>query len=218
MLSVMLVPLIKVLVLVPLGIIVIGPVSNTIGNVLAGVITAALEFCPPVAGFLMAGLWPVMIMFGVHWAFIPVAINNMMTLGYDNIMPLTVGCNFGIAAAALAIFLKTRNTALKETAGPSAISALSGGGTEPAVYGFLLRFKRPMAIVCLVNGIGGAICAIFHVVRATQISVNLLTLPAIWAVYGSWGVVAIVVSFIGSFVLTWLFGFSDKMLESESAQ
>ena len=55
-------------------------------------------------------------------------------------------------------------------------------------------------------------------VRATQISVNLLTLPAIWAVYGSWGVVAIVVSFIGSFVLTWLFGFSDKMLESESAQ
>lgn len=145
MLSGMLVPLITVLVLVPLGFIVIGPVTNTIGNVLATVITAALEFCPPVAGFLMAGLWPVMIMFGVHWAFIPVAINNMMTLGYDNIMPLTVGCNFGIAAA---------------------------------------------------------ICAIFHVVRATQISVNLLTLPAIWAVYGSWGVVAIVVSFIGSFVLT----------------
>ena len=166
MLSGMLVPLITVLVLVPLGFIVIGPVTNTIGNVLATVITAALEFCPPVAGFLMAGLWPIMIMFGVHWAFIPVAINNMMTLGYDNIMPLTVGCNFGIAAAALAVFLKTRNHDLKETAGPSVISALIGGVTEPAVYGVLLQFKRPMAIVCLVNGIGGAICAIFHVVRA----------------------------------------------------
>ena len=55
-------------------------------------------------------------------------------------------------------------------------------------------------------------------VRATQISVNLLTMPAIYAVYGPWGIVAIVISFIGSFVLTWLFGFSDKMLESESAQ
>ena len=47
-------------------------------------------------------------------------------------------------------------------------------------------------------------------------SVNLLTIPAIWAVYGPWGVVAIVVSFVGSFVLTWLFGYCDKMLEKES--
>ena len=218
MLSGMLVPLFTILLLVPLGFIVIGPVTNTIGNILATVITTALNLCPPVAGFLMAALWPVMIIFGVHWAFVPIALNNMMTLGYDTILPLTVGCNFGIAAAALAVFLKTRNTDLKETAGPSVISALIGGVTEPAVYGVLLRFKRPMVIVCLVNGIGGAICAIFHVVRATQISVNLLTMPAIYAVYGPWGIVAIVISFIGSFVLTWLFGFSDKMLESESAQ
>ena len=166
----------------------------------------------------MAALWPVMIIFGVHWAFIPVALNNMMTLGYDNILPLTVGCNFGIAAATLAVFLKTRNNELKENAGPSVISALIGGVTEPAVYGVLLRFKKPMVIVCLVNGIGGAICATFHVVRDTQISVNLLTMPAIYAVYGPWGIVAIVLSFVGSFILTWLFGFSDKMLEQENAQ
>ena len=218
MVSGMLVPLFTVLVLVPLGFIVIGPVTNFVGNVLANVITTLLNLCPPVAGFLMASLWPVMIIFGVHWAFIPVGINNMMTLGYDNILPLTVGCNFGIAAAALAVFLKTRNNELKETAGPSVISALIGDITEPAVYGVLLRFKKPMVIVCLVNGIGGAICAIFHVVRATQISVNLLTTPAIWAVYGPWGIVAIIVSFVGSFILTWLFGFSDKMLEQENAQ
>ena len=211
----MLVPLFTVLILVPLGFIVIGPVTNFVGNIIATVITFLLEVCPPVAGFLMAALWPVMIIFGVHWAFIPVAINNMMTLGYDNILPLTVGCNFGIAAAALAVFLKTRNRDLKETAGPSVISALIGGVTEPAVYGVLVRFKKPMVIVCLVNGIGGALCAMFHVVRDTQISVNLLTMPAIWAVYGSWGIVAIVISFVGSFVLTWMFGFSDKMLEAE---
>lgn len=217
MVSGMLVPLISVLMLVPLGFIVIGPVTNLIGNVLASVITSLINFCPPVAGFLMAALWPVMIIFGVHWAFIPVALNNMMTLGYDNILPLTVGCNFGIAAATLAVFLKTRNNELKETSGPSVISALIGGITEPAVYGILLRFKKPMVIVCLVNGIGGAICAMFHVVRATQISVNLLTMPAIYAVYGPWGIVAIVVSFVGSFILTWLFGFNDKMLEQESA-
>ena len=214
----MLVPLIAVLVLVPVGFLVIGPVTNLVGNILASIITSLINLCPPIAGFLMAALWPVMIIFGVHWAFIPVALNNMMTLGYDNILPLTVGCNFGIAAATLAVFLKTRNNELKENAGPSVISALIGGVTEPAVYGVLLRFKKPMVIVCLVNGIGGALCAAFHVVRDTQISVNLLTMPAIYAVYGPWGIVAIVISFVGSFILTWLFGFSDKMLEQENAQ
>ncbi len=214
----MLVPLIAVLVLVPVGFLVIGPVTNLVGNILASIITSLINLCPPIAGFLMAALWPVMIIFGVHWAFIPVALNNMMTLGYDNILPLTVGCNFGIAAATLAVFLKTRNNELKENAGPSVISALIGGVTEPAVYGVLLRFKKPMVIVCLVNGIGGAICATFHVVRDTQISVNLLTMPAIYAVYGPWGIVAIVLSFVGSFILTWLFGFSDKILEQENAQ
>ena len=214
----MLVPLIAVLVLVPVGFLVIGPVTNLVGNILASIITSLINLCPPIAGFLMAALWPVMIIFGVHWAFIPVALNNMMTLGYDNILPLTGGCNFGIAAATLAVFLKTRNNELKENAGPSVISALIGGVTEPAVYGVLLRFKKPMVIVCLVNGIGGALCAAFHVVRDTQISVNLLTMPAIYAVYGPWGIVAIVISFVGSFILTWLFGFSDKMLEQENAQ
>ena len=214
----MLVPLIAVLVLVPVGFIVIGPITNFVGNTLASIITSLINLCPPIAGFLMAALWPVMIIFGVHWGFVPVALNNMMTLGYDNILPLTVGCNFGIAAATLAVFLKTHNNELKENAGPSVISALIGGVTEPAVYGILLRFKKPMVIVCLVNGIGGAICAAFHVVRDTQISVNLLTMPAIYAVYGPWGIVAIVISFVGSFILTWLFGFSDKMLEQENAQ
>ena len=211
----MLVPVITIIVLIPLTFLVVGPVTNAIGAALSSVILAAMDFCPPVAGFLMAALWPVMIIFGVHWAFVPIALNNMMTLGYDSILPLTVGCNFGIAAATIAILLKTKNTELKESAASSSISALIGGVTEPAVYGVLLRFRLPMIIVCLVNGIGGAICATFHVVRDTQISVNLLTMPAIYAIYGVWGIVAIVISFVGSFALTWLFGYNDKMLETE---
>ena len=210
------IPVLDLLLLVPLTFIVVGPVTDMLGNGLSTIIEAGMHLCPPLGGFLMAALWPVMIIFGIHWAFVPIALNNLAVLGYDYLMPLTVGCNFGIAAACLAVFLKTKNKELKEIAGPDVISALIGGVTEPAVYGVLLKFKKPMIIVCLVNGIGGAICGIFNVTRNVQMSVNLLTIPAIWAVYGPWGVVAIVVSFVGSFVLTWLFGYSDKMLEKES--
>lgn len=209
------VPLLDMILLFPAALIVIGPVTDAVGNGLAAGITAALNFCPPVAGFLMAALWPVMIIFGVHWGFVPIVMNNLAVLGYDAILPLTIGCNFGIGAACLAVFFKTRNTELKETAGSAAVSAFVGGVTEPGVYGVLLKFKRPMVIMCLVNGIGGALCAIFHVSRTALIGVNLLTLPAVAAMYGPWGIVAIVISIVGSFVLTYLIGFSDKMLETE---
>ena len=210
------IPVLDLLLLVPLTFIVVGPVTDILGNGLSTIIEAGMHLCPPLGGFLMAALWPVMIIFGIHWAFVPIALNNLAVLGYDYLLPLTVGCNFGIAAACLTVFFKTKNKELKEVAGPDTISALIGGVTEPAVYGILLKYKKPMIIVCLVNGIGGAICGIFNVTRNVQMSVNLLTIPAIWAVYGPWGVVAIVVSFVGSFVLTWLFGYSDKMLEKES--
>lgn len=210
------IPVLDLLLLVPLTFIVVGPITDMLGNGLSTIIETGMHLCPPLGGFLMAALWPVMIIFGIHWAFVPIALNNLAVLGYDYLLPLTVGCNFGIAAACLAVFFKTKNKELKEIAGPDVISALIGGVTEPAVYGILLKYKKPMIIVCLVNGIGGAICGIFNVTRNVQMSVNLLTIPAIWAVYGPWGVVAIVVSFVGSFVLTWLFGYSDKMLEKES--
>lgn len=213
MLQSMIVPLLDLIVLFPLALIIIGPVTDYVGLGIAKLITAGLDFAPAVAGFAMAALWPVMIIFGVHWGMIPIAINSMMVLGYDAILTLTVGCNFGIAAAALAVFLKTKNAELKQTAGSSVVSALVGGVTEPAVYGVLLKFKKPMVIVCLVNGIGGIICAVFHVVREVPVSVNVLTLPVIASVYGVWGIVAIVISFVGSFVLTWLFGFNDSMIK-----
>ncbi len=205
------VPVLTLVIILPLTLIVVGHVTNTIGNAISVIIEAGIQVFPPLAGFVFAGLWPVMIMFGIHWAFIPIAINNMAVLGYDYLMPITVGCNFGIAAASLAIFLKTRKNDVREVAAPATISALIGGVTEPAVYGLLLKYRVPMVIVCLVNGVGGAICAAFNVTRNVQMSVNLLTLPAIWAVYGSWGIAAIAVSFVGCFIFTWLFGYNDKM-------
>lgn len=199
-------PLLVLLVVIPVSFIVIGPVTGVIGNVMASVMQTILNVVPAVGGFAFAALWPVMIIFGVHWAFIPIVMNNYAVLGYDYLLPLTVGCNFGIAAACLAIFFKTRNKELKETAGPAFISALIGGVTEPAIYGVLLKFKLPFIIVCLANGIGGAICGIFHVTRTANMTVNVLTLPAVYAMYGPWAIVSVAISIIASFLLVYLFG------------
>ena len=87
--------------------------------------------------------------------------------------------------------------------------------TEPAIYGVLLKYKKPMVMVCLANAVGGAICGAFNVTRDVQMSVNLLTLPAIWAVYGPWAIVAIAVVCVLVFALVWLFGYNDTMAAND---
>ena len=99
---------------------------------------------------------------------------------------------------AVAILTKDRKT--REMSTTAGVSALIGGVTEPAIYGVLLSRKKLFATMCVVNGIGGALCAVMHVTRDVQMSVNLFTLPAIYAVYGVWGIVAIVISIVGAFV------------------
>lgn len=136
------IPLLDLLVIFPLTLIVVGPVTDYVGRGLAAMIQLGLNTVPVVAGFAMAALWPVMIIFGVHWGLVPICMNNYAVLGYDYILPLTVGTNFGIAAATFAIFLRTKNKKLKELSGTSALSAFIGGVTEPAIYGVLLERKK----------------------------------------------------------------------------
>ena len=198
----MFIPLLDLLVIFPMALIIVGPVTDYISRIIAVMIQSGLNSVPVIAGFAMAALWPIMIIFGVHWGLIPICINNYATLGYDYILPLTVGTNFGIAAAVFAVFLRAKNKSLKETTGTAAMSAFIGGVTEPAIYGVLLARKQIFAAMCFVNGIGGALCAIMHVTRDVQISVNAFTLPAIYAVYGIWGIVAIAISLVGTFLVT----------------
>lgn len=212
-------PVLDLFILVPLTFIVIGPITTAAANGVSVAIQSLLRLCPPLGGAVMAGLWPIMILFGIHWAIMSIGFANLGILGYDYLLPLTVSCNFSVAIAALAVFLKSKKKNVKQVAGPASITALVGGVTEPAIYGVLLKYKKPMIMVCIANAVGGAICGAFNVTRDVQMSVNLLTLPAIWAVYGPWAIVAIAVVCVLVFALIWVFGYKDTMddtLEKES--
>lgn len=209
------VPVLVLIIIVPLSFIVIGPVTDTVGNFLANGIQTMLNVAPAIGGFLIAALWPIMIIFGVHWGVVPLVMNNHATLGYDMILPLTVGCNFGIAAACFAVFLRTRNSQMKEVSGSAAVSALVGGVTEPGVYGVLLKYKKIFGAVCLFNGIGGIIGGITHMTRASMISVNLLTLPAVVALYGPQSIACIAISMVGSFAAAYFVLFKDVVKDAQ---
>ncbi len=209
-------PFVCLVVLVPLLLLAVGPMSMFVGNALSAAILSIYNVAPQVAAAIFAFLWPILIIFGAHWAFNPIVINNIATLGYDWLSPLTWGCNFAMAGACLGVFLKTKDQGLREIAGPNFITAFIAGITEPAIYGVNLKFRRPFFIACGTAAIGGIVMATVGFQRSMLMGVSLLTLPA-WSLQpNGWAVlVTAAIGFFGACILTYLFGFHDGMIPED---
>lgn len=208
------VPLLSLVVTSLLTFLVIGPVSNIAAVGLADGIGFLLDVCPPVAGFIFGAIYPVMLIFGLHWGLVPLVANNFATLGADPIFAITLATNFALAGCAFGVFLKTKNQEMKQTAMSTGISAFVAGVTEPAIYGVVLKFKRPFLIVCLLDAIGGTLIAMTGGTQTAIISACVFTIPALIAMIGKIAAVVIPLGFFGGVILTYFFGYNDKMLES----
>lgn len=207
-------PIISLVVVGLLTFMVIGPISNVLATGISNGISALLAICPPVGGALLGFLYPLMLIFGFHWGIIPLAMNNFATMGGDPLFAITMTANFAVAGCTLGVLLKTKKSEVRELSLTAFISALLGGVTEPAIYGVLLKYKRPFAVVCVMSGIGGIILASSGAFLTAMLTGNLMTLPALIAMMGIPMAVAAAIGVIGGAVCTFLFGYRDGMEES----
>ena len=188
------VPMLTLLVTLPVTLLLLGPAA-TFGSMLISEFTLAIrDFSPLVAGAVVGFTWQILVIFGLHWGFIPVYINNVMTLGYDNVMMPFFACTFATSAVVLAIFFKTRDKKLKEMAIPNFISGIFGV-TEPAIYGILLPLKKPFVISCIAGGIGGAFYGHFNFRKFILGGMGIFELPNMMNPDGTMG--NIIVAFAG---------------------
>lgn len=211
-------PLIALITIVPLTLIVFGPIGVTSGDLIAAFILKVLAFNPILAGAFIAGVWQVLVIFGIHWGVVPIFINNIATKGYDYIKPATAPAIFAQAGASFGVMLRSKNKKLKTLAGSTGITALFGI-TEPAVYGVTLRLKRPFIAAVISATVGGGIVGNFGSVAVASGPPGLLTLPvfigdSMTAFYGL--LIGVGVSFFLSMVLTYILGFEDDPIEKEA--
>lgn len=106
----------------------------------------------------------VLVMFGLHWALVPLAINDMMTVGQSTILIGMFGHSFVLVGSVLGIMFKTRDKKLKSLCAPAAISAVAGV-TEPSIYGIVLPKKTPFIRACVISAVGGAVLMAFGVTQ-----------------------------------------------------
>ena len=211
-------PMLSLMIMVPATYLVIGPISDTAGKLLAYGYTALVGFNPMIAGGILGLIWPAAVMFGLHWGFVPIVMNNIAEYGRDTLFVITGPNNMAQAGATLGVFLKTKNKEIKELAGPAALSAVLAGITEPAIYGVTLRFKRPFFIGAVFSGIAGAIVAVAGTGAPTLLGTSILTLPGYIGVGFAGFLIACAIAYFGSAIVTYLFGYSDDMLPNDNEE
>ncbi|BAU97054.1 PTS system beta-glucoside-specific transporter subunit IIBCA [Corynebacterium suranareeae] len=213
-------PMVVLAVMVPLTLATLGPAGVWLGNGLAAMLQSAYDFSPIVSGILIAMLWQIMVIFGVHWGIVPVFINNISINGFD---PLKAACFPAVlsqAGAAFGLFLRLRDKQQKALSGSAALAGIFGI-TEPAVYGVTLPRKRPFVIAVISAGVGGAMIGATSTMVYGTGAPGLLTLPIGIDPSGTnntigWLVAGTAVSFVLAAVLTYFFGMTKEDLANDA--
>lgn len=213
--KVFVVPFFVILITVPLAYLAIGPVMNWASNLIGVIFTNIYGFSPIVFGILLGALWQVLVMFGLHWGLVPIAILDFSTKGWSTLLVASTAICFAQAGALLNIFLRTKEDKVKQLTIPAFISALFGV-TEPAIYGITLPMRTPFIMTCVAGAIQGAFLGFFNTTAYTMGGMGLFAIPSYFTpkhvpagantdVNNVWYfLISIVMSFVLGFVLTQL--------------
>lgn len=209
-----LVPALCVLLTIPVMFVVTAPIAQYISELLGKGVTFLYTNVPVLAGLIIGGVCPYLVLTGVHnAAAFPIALNEFLTTGYTVLFPVLGYANAATAGAALGVAMKTKN---KEFRGESASSALIGavGITEPALYGVLLPTKKPLIAVGIMSGICGMISMVLQVKAWGLGLCGLGGIPIFLGPTFVYWAVLMLVAFFGSAAIAYVIGFKD--IESET--
>lgn len=215
-------PMLIVLIAAPLAILLIGPLGIWIGSAISALVYTIHSYLGWLSVAIMGGLWPLLVMTGMHRVFTPTIIQTIAETGKEGmVMPSEIGANLSLGGSSLAVAWKTKNPELRQTALAAAASAILAGISEPALYGVAVRLKRPL-IASLISGfICGAVAGIAGLASHSMAAPGLFTsvqffdpanpMTIVWV----FGVMAL--SVVLSFALTLILGFEDIPVEQAAA-
>lgn len=215
-LQLFLVPMIALMIMVPLSAMAFGPFGTTVGDWISSGVTWLIGVSGILSGVVLGGFMTFMVVFGLHWGFTPITIQNI-GVGGDPIEAMAAAAVFAQIGVAFGIFLKAKkNKTLRTLAGSTSLTGLLAGVTEPIVYGLILRYKRVIPIVVIAGAIGGAINGHFGVKMTAYVFHNIFAIPVYTptVVY----VIAIACSFAVAAILTMMFGYESKTKDTASSE
>ena len=203
-------PFVLSMVMFPVTLLVLGPIGTLVGKLLA-------QFCIWVTSFgglsmaILSALHPLLVMVGMHTIITPLIVNEITTVGSSLLFSKALAANLAIAGAALAVGFKAKKAENKEAGISTGITALLSV-TEPALYGVLIRLKKPLISAIVASAITGVFIGIFDIRAYATASCSFLTLPIFMGGAMSnfyLACAAAVIATVLGFVITWFMGFDE---------
>ena len=204
-------PVIVFAVMVCLQYVVIGPVASLLTSLITFVVNSIYSI-PTVGGplccLVIGGTFSTLVMFGLHWAMMPISLNNMAVLGYDPLTGSGIGGFVGLGQG-LAVLIRTKNDRIRNIAIPALVSQFCGVG-EPLLYGIQIPSKFLYVQNIVFSAIGGLLCGIFGVKTFISGGMGFFSLPSFvdpatndaYCMYAYLGI--LIVLMIVSFIFTLL--------------
>lgn len=208
-------PFITIVIMVPATILVIGPLTSGLAFAVADGYNWLYDVAPVAAGAVIGGLFQVLVIFGVHWATMPMVLANHEVYGSDSWQAFQTAAVIAQLGAVIGVVLRTRNRQMRNVAGSAALPGLFGI-TEPIIYGVNLRLKRPFILGCVAGAAGGVVIALFG-----SLYYVFAGLPSILTIVNAYSpdnppsligeIIGCAVAFFGALLLVWIFGFKDPV-------
>lgn len=214
------VPMVCFAVVVPVTLLILGPLGYTVGQGLTTVILFLYNKLGWAAVALLAAILPFMIATGMHKALVPYAVSSISEMGEELLyMPASLAHNISEGGACFAVALRTKDTDLRSAAISAGISAIFGI-TEPALYGVTLQNKRVLSGVVAGSFIGGLVIGLGNLKAFVAMGPGLAGMAMFVDVANSmnivWAFVGFGVSLGASFVATLLL-YQEKKVENSKA-
>ena len=214
-------PMLIVLICAPIALWIVGPAGAIAGDALSGALVWIQENLGWLTVGIIGGIYPVLVLFGMHHVLTPVAIASLSSLGFETIvMVAQLGANLAQGGASMAVALRSKNKNMRQTAAAAGFSALVAGITEPAMYGVTLRLKRPFIAVLIASFTSGCFAGLMQLKSFSTACPGLVTtiqyIEADRPISILYIALTCVIAIAVSFVLTLILGFRDP--ESASAE
>jgi len=169
------VPMLTLAIAVPIGFIVIGPLANAAAAGIARGIVWLYELNPVVGGFVLGGLWQLLVITGLHMGLVVIGL-VALAAGPTPLLSFIFTASFAQTAVVIAIWQRTRSRNLKNVALPAWISGIVGV-TEPAIYGVTLPRIKYFIVSCIGGALGGAYLGLMNMLTYQYTGIGIFAIP-----------------------------------------
>ena len=221
-LSTVFTPLLTIVVMIPLTFCLLGPVGSWLGNGVYALLNGIHTIAGPVGYALVCALWLLLLTCGLHQVLIAMAIVPLLSGNPDSFIMSASGLSaFATYGVIIGGFLRAKKKETRTELGAYFLSNFLGGVGEPVLFGFILKYKKPL-IAQIIGGFAGGLVAGFANVTVYQAMpvLNFLNFLGYMGPNPSniiWAGISAAVCVVVAAAVTFILGFDEDAPERLSA-